>query len=137
MADTSSTPSSVHRIPPLRRSENYTTWRIQMEDILTDMDMYGHVSSSKPMPPLTETEVTITPPADAKGVQPPDTISILTNSSAQDAWLKVDRKALSHIRLRVDAHSLTHIQNCTLSAQAWNLLSATFQVQGTVGLIDL
>ncbi|KAG9082369.1 hypothetical protein FRC06_005106, partial [Ceratobasidium sp. 370] len=100
MADTSSTPSSVHRILPLRGSENYTTWRIQMEDILTDMDMYGHVSGSKPMPPLTETEVTLTHPADAKGVQPPDTISILTDSSAQDAWLKVDRKALSHIRLR-------------------------------------
>ncbi|KAG9082794.1 hypothetical protein FRC06_004857, partial [Ceratobasidium sp. 370] len=59
-----------------------------MEDILTDMDMYGHISGSKPMPPLTKTEVTITPPADAKGVQPPDTISILTDSFVQDARLK-------------------------------------------------
>jgi hypothetical protein len=52
-------------------------------------------------------------------------------------WVKLDRKALSHIRLRVDGHVLTHIQGCTRSADAWELLSSTFQVQGTIGLIGL
>ncbi|KAF8593026.1 hypothetical protein BDV93DRAFT_461955, partial [Ceratobasidium sp. AG-I] len=87
--------TSVYRITPLRGTDNYNTWRIQMEDILTDLALYDYKK-----------------------------------------WIKSDRRALTQIRLRVDLHALTHIQTCKTSKEAWDILASTFQVQGTVGLID-
>jgi hypothetical protein len=105
----------LHRIAPLRGSDNYNVWRIQMEDILTDLNLYGYPTKTESIP-------------DAK--QTMDNDEYVT-------WLKLDRKALSNIRLRVDGNVLTHIQACKTSADAWDLLASTFQVTGTVGLIDL
>lgn len=108
-----------------------------MEDILTNLDLYNHVSGATPCPTVVETEITITPPKDAKGNQPPDEIQKTYDTTNKDAWAKKDRKALSHVHLRVEGHVLTHIQGCSTSAEAWNLLASTFQVKGTVGLVDL
>ncbi|QRW11079.1 integrase core domain protein [Ceratobasidium sp. AG-Ba] len=106
---------SLHRIAPLRGSENYNMWRVQMEDILTDLDLYGYVDLSNPLPDDKSSDY----------------------ESALKSWAASDRKALSNIRLRVDGSVLTHIQGCKTSADAWDILAATFQVKGTVGLIDL
>ncbi|KAF8596611.1 hypothetical protein BDV93DRAFT_454612 [Ceratobasidium sp. AG-I] len=38
----SSAGTSVYRITPLRGTNNYNTWRIQMEDILTDLALYDY-----------------------------------------------------------------------------------------------
>jgi hypothetical protein len=69
-ATTSSSGStSLHRIAPLRGTENYNVWRIQMEDILTDLDLYQYVNRSKECPP-DRLQVTVTPPKDDEGNQP-------------------------------------------------------------------
>lgn len=109
--------TSLHRIAPLRGSDNYNVWRIQMEDILTDLDLDTYVNRTTQMP------------------LPDDKTTAATDEQAK--WIKSDRKALVNIRLRVDGNVLTHIQACKTSADAWDILASTFQVKGTVGLIDL
>ncbi|QRV85201.1 Retrovirus-related Pol polyprotein from transposon TNT 1-94 [Ceratobasidium sp. AG-Ba] len=127
--------SGLHRIPPLKGVENYNVWRVQMEDILTDLDLYGYVNRTIPVPPETIT-VTETGQKDENGKDAPDKVTEIENLQ-HGPWFKADRKALSNIRLRVDGSVLTHIQSCEYSADAWDLLASTFQVKGTVGLIDL
>ena len=54
MAETTTTPSILnflsYRIPPLSDPENYLTWRIQITDILYELDLYNYVSSTKEKP---------------------------------------------------------------------------------------
>ncbi|QRV90226.1 gag-polypeptide of LTR copia-type [Ceratobasidium sp. AG-Ba] len=134
MSDTNmSFTTSVYRIPSLQGTENFNTWRIQMQDILTDLELIDYVTGAKAFP-------SDTPPKTGSGKQTASTSTQTTSTGPNDdqkAWSKADRKTLSQIRLRVDAHALTHIQSCTTSKAAWDLLINTFQVQGTVGLIDL
>ncbi|QRV85620.1 integrase core domain protein [Ceratobasidium sp. AG-Ba] len=127
--------TGLHRIAPLRGSDNYNVWRIQMEDILTDLDLYKYVDRSYTIPSQT-IELRITGQNDSDGKALADEVKIMDNED-YPKWFKFDRKALSNIRLRVDGSVLTHIQACTYSADAWDLLASTFQVKGTVGLIDL
>ena len=129
--------SSLHCIPALRGTENYNVWRIQTEDILTDLDLYGHVSRTITCPPIEESTVTLVPPMDENNNQPPSEVHKVFNTKERDKWTKRDRKALLHVRLCVEGHVLTHIQQCSTSADAWDLLALTFQVKGTVGLVDL
>ncbi|QRV90412.1 integrase core domain protein [Ceratobasidium sp. AG-Ba] len=134
MSDTNmSFTTSVYRIPSLQGTENFNTWRIQMQDILTDLELIDYVTGAKAYP-------SDTLPNTGSGKQTASMSTQTTSTKPNDdqkAWSKADRKALSQIRLRVDAHALTHIQSCTTSKAAWDLLTNTFQVQGTVGLIDL
>ncbi|QRW04511.1 integrase core domain protein [Ceratobasidium sp. AG-Ba] len=139
MADTTVTTttgiSGLHQIPPLKGVENYNVWRVQMEDILTDLDLYGYVNRTIPVPPETIT-VTETGQKDENGKDAPDKVTEIENLQ-HGPWFKADHKALSNIRLRVNGSVLTHIQSCEYSADAWDLLALTFQVKGTVGLIGL
>ncbi|QRW26084.1 integrase core domain protein [Rhizoctonia solani] len=127
--------SGLHRIPSLRGTENYNVWRIQMEDILTDLDLFAHVNGTKQRPNKT-INVKLTGRKDANNKDLPD-LEVGNENPEYTSWAKDDRKALSNIRLRVDGHVLTHIRSCEYSANAWQILEATYQVQGTVGLIDL
>ncbi|KAG8703200.1 hypothetical protein FRC09_004302, partial [Ceratobasidium sp. 395] len=132
--------TSVYRITPLHGTENFNTWKVQIEDILTDLGLFEYVTGVNVFPPYEMVQTKVTPPKDKDGNQPPvQTIETPSTdlSKEQKEWMKNDRKALSQIRLRVDANALTHIQACTYSKTAWDLLASTFQVQGTVGLIDL
>ncbi|QRV96456.1 integrase core domain protein [Ceratobasidium sp. AG-Ba] len=127
--------SGLHQIPPLKGVENYHIWRVQMQDILTNLDLYGYVNRTIPVPPEIIT-VTETGQKDKDGKDAPDKHTDMVNEQYA-LWFKLDRKALSNIWLRVDGSVLTHIQACEFSADAWDLLASTFQVKGTVGLIDL
>ncbi|QRW23941.1 Copia protein [Rhizoctonia solani] len=127
--------SGLHRIPPLQGTDNYNMWRTQMEDILTNLDLYGYVNGTITMPSLTTT--TTTPSASGSSGKDAQASTSTGTNEEYLKWSKSNRKALVNIRLRVDGNVLTHIQGCTTSANAWNTLATTFQVKGTVGLIDL
>ncbi|QRW20572.1 Copia protein [Rhizoctonia solani] len=127
--------SGTHRIAPLRGTENYNMWRIQMEDILSDLDLYGYVNKTIIVPSKTVLK-TERNRKDDKGKPLPDYEYTATNDE-YTKWIKADQKALSNIRLRVNGSVLNLIQGCTTSANAWNALATTYQVKGTVGLIDL
>ncbi|QRV96308.1 Retrovirus-related Pol polyprotein from transposon TNT 1-94 [Ceratobasidium sp. AG-Ba] len=133
--NTHSSTTGLHRIEALRGTDNYNVWRIQMEDILTDLELYDYVTrkSPKQLPMITKM---VPGTIGADGIRSLDYEKSEKNPE-YEKWTKNDRRALSNIRLRVDGNVLTHIQSCTYSADAWDLLAATYQVKGTVGLIDL
>ncbi|KAF9256876.1 hypothetical protein L218DRAFT_1006849 [Marasmius fiardii PR-910] len=76
MSTDSSAASSTYRIQHLSGVENYSTWKIKMLDILTDMGLkdYALGMTQKPNQP--------------------------DSSSKALAWKKKDRQTLSTIRLR-------------------------------------
>ena len=109
MAATSSTVLQ-HRIEPLKGSEQYYAWRIQMLDILTDRDLETY--------PLG----LLTPPNDKAELA---------------AWQSKDRKALSAIRLAVAPALVTHIGSCTTSKGAWDTLQNIFNSSGPMARVTV
>lgn len=65
--------TSSYRIEPLN-GDNYHTWRIQMMDILAELELWEYVNGATTMP---------------------------VDAAQQPAWRKKDAKALRAIRLRV------------------------------------
>jgi hypothetical protein len=132
--------TSMYRISPLRGTDNYNIWRIQMEDILTNLGLYEYTTGTEAFPLYGTTTQTITvPPAKSGNASTTrtETVTDTNMNDEQKKWIKLDWKAISQIQLHVDPHTLTHIQACTTSHKAWELLADTFRVQGTIGLIDL
>jgi hypothetical protein len=102
--------SGNYRIDPLRGAENYTTWRVQILDILTDMGLWEYTTG------------TITKPTDATKLE---------------EWQKKDRKALTAIRLRVSNAMMAHVISSDTSKEAFDSLSNVFNNEGTLSLILL
>lgn len=97
-----------YRISPLQGQENYIIWRIQMTDILTDMGLWDYVAGE---------------------------IKQSAKAAANASWLQKDRRALTHIRLRVSNNMMTYIISATTSKEAWDALASVFNTQGTVARI--
>ncbi|KAF8598257.1 hypothetical protein BDV93DRAFT_561521 [Ceratobasidium sp. AG-I] len=101
----SSAGTSVYRITPLQGTDNYNTWHIQMEDILTDLALYDYVTGDTPFPPLTTSAstnapVAVTPKKEGDSSAPTAAPVTPPDSSAKDEqlkWLKSDWKALTQI----------------------------------------
>ncbi len=107
MSDDSSSTSS-YRIEPLK-GDNYVTWRIQMTDILAELDLWDYVTSDR-----------TTAPAD----------------EARSAdWKKKDSKALRAIRLRLAKDVLVYAQDALSAKDAWDTLADTFQPVGPIGIV--
>src|ERR1700761_1800536 len=107
MADSS---SSIHRITPLQGSADYASWKVQMLDVLTDLGLEDCVA------------------ADAKA---PDE----SDKKEHTKWVKMDRKALSAIRLPVASEVVHRVQGETTSLGAWDMLSHLFELKGYTGLV--
>ncbi|KAG9103904.1 hypothetical protein FRC07_009901, partial [Ceratobasidium sp. 392] len=58
--------TSVYRISPLHGTENFNTWRVQIEDILTDLGLFDYVTGVETFPEYDLVETRITPPKDEK-----------------------------------------------------------------------
>ncbi|CAK5263885.1 unnamed protein product [Mycena citricolor] len=106
MADTVT--YNAFRITPLSGPENYGPWKVQMGDIITEMDLNDHINPE------------VTPP---------------TDTAKKAVWDKADRRTLSSIRLRVAPNIVQHIQGETTALGAWQMLSALFELKGQMGLI--
>lgn len=100
--------SSQYRIQPLEGSANYSSWKIQLLDILTDADLDDHVDPDVKAP---------------------------TDSAELKKWKKADRRTLSAIRLRVSPTIIQHIQGETTALGAWENLSHLFELKGKMGLV--
>lgn len=107
MADSS---SSIHRITPLQGSSNYSSWKVQMLDVLTDLTLEDYVET---------------------GATAPDE----SNAKEHAKWTKADRRALSAIRLRVASDVVQHIQGEKTALGAWEMLSHLFELKGKSGLV--
>ncbi|KAG8679278.1 hypothetical protein FRC09_019079, partial [Ceratobasidium sp. 395] len=84
---------SVYLIMPLHSTENYNTWKVRIEDILTDLGLFRYVTGVDVFPPCNIIESKVTPPKDKDGNQPP-TKMVQTQSTflndKQKEWIKND-----------------------------------------------
>lgn len=81
--------SGNYKIEPLKGAENYNVWKVQMEDILTDLDLWKYVTGESTRPRINAEE-----------------------------WAKRDRQALTAIHLRVSRNMISHIMSATSSKAA-------------------
>lgn len=102
--------SGTYRIEPLKGSENYLTWRVQITDILTDMGLWEHTSGDKAQP---------------------------TDAAEFAVWNKKDRKALTTIRLRVSNTMMSHVLTAETSKEAFDSLSNVFNTEGAIARVTL
>lgn len=103
--------SAVVRIEVLTR-ENYDTWKMQMQALLTKNDAWGYVSGE---------------------IQRPEAIvGDATTSTALASWKKGDNKAKSDIVLSISQSELKLIKGCETSRQVWQKLENIYQSKGPV-----
>ncbi|CDO69119.1 hypothetical protein BN946_scf185042.g21 [Trametes cinnabarina] len=107
MSDDSSSGSNF-RIEPLN-GDNYVTWRVQMTDILSELDLWDYVSGNQTTMPASE--------------------------ALRADWKKKDAKALRAIRLRLAKDVLVYAQDATSAKEAWDTLADTFQPTGPIGIV--
>lgn len=105
---TSETSGGFYRIDPLKGPENWLSFQVQIQDILTDMGYMEYVDGTNPRP---------------------------SDKSLLPDWEKKDRKALVIIRLRVSPSIITYIMSATSSKEAWDTLKAVFSTQGALAKI--
>lgn len=99
--------SHVYRIDPLLGVENYSTWKVKMIDILTDLGYEDHIADN----------TSAASPADLA------------------KWNKADRKALSTIRLRVADGVLVYISSAPTAKEAWSTLATMYESKGPIGIV--
>lgn len=102
------TTSGSYRIEPLKGPENWLSFQVQIQDILTDTGYMEYV--------------------DGTNLRPSD-------KPLQPDWDKKDRKALTIIRLRVSPSIIMYIMSATTSKQAWDTLKGVFNAQGALAKI--
>ena len=102
--------TSAYRIQHLSGVENYSTWKVKMLDILTDMGLEEYALGAT------------SPPNDP---------------TAKAAWDKKDRQTLSAIRLRVGDEPLVYISDASSAEMAWSTLSDMYQPKGAIGIIQV
>lgn len=100
--------SSTYRIERLRGGDNYSVWKVLMEDILADQDLIGYADGSIPEP---------------------------SDTTAKGSWKKKDRSALATIRLRVEPGPLTHVRGAKTSQSAWTTLESMYEPKGAIGIV--
>jgi hypothetical protein len=100
--------SSSYHVPLLCGSVNWRTWKVRMEDLLSELEIWDIVSGNTPWP-----------------------------SSSTSDWDKKDRKALGLIRRCVNDEIVLLILVATTSKAVWDTLKNTYEVVDIVTLIDL
>ncbi|QRV95121.1 gag-polypeptide of LTR copia-type [Ceratobasidium sp. AG-Ba] len=122
----SSVSDSVYKFPALSGRENYALWRIQMQDMFEETELWPIINKSEPLPgPTQGTSSTGT----ATTTQPLQTD--INN------WNKRNRQALGMIRRRIESAPMTHIARCTNSFEAWDVLARLYQSIGSGAMILL
>jgi len=101
--------SNIVRIDLLNK-DNYDTWAIQMEAILTKNNAWGYVCGSEVKPEIVaESAATLT---------------------AAKAWEIEDKKAKSDIILSIKSSELKQIKGCETSREVWLKLKSIYQSSG-------
>ena len=105
-----SSPSTLYRIEPLKGAENYASWKLKLEDILTEQGLWDYVNGDANLSP----------------------------TAAEDdktKWCKKDRLALSAICLHVADQCMVYVASATTAKEAWDTLKEMYQERGPIGII--
>ncbi|PIL28276.1 hypothetical protein GSI_09564 [Ganoderma sinense ZZ0214-1] len=107
------------RIDPLTGVEDWGSWSVQMEDLLYGLGLWGYVKEvNKPKPKDTEKPTK-------------------EETEKLDEWRKLDRSALSAIRMRVSKSLVHTLKWCTTSAEAWSRLEKNFEPKGILHVVQI
>src|SRR5260370_1901091 len=99
--------SGGFRVPSLTGKDNYKTWKINMVNILSDMDLLDHIEKK------------------------PDELHAADATAAVKAkFVKLDQKTLGQIRLQCTPFAGVYIENSVLVKEAWETLHTEFQDSG-------
>ncbi|EFN74944.1 Retrovirus-related Pol polyprotein from transposon TNT 1-94, partial [Camponotus floridanus] len=101
--------SNVVRIDLLSK-DNYDTWAIQMEAILTKNDAWGYVCGNKVKPEVIEGDA--------------------VSAEAARTWDIQDKKAKADIILSIKSSELKQIKGCCTSREVWLKLKSIYQSSG-------
>lgn len=101
--------SAVIRIEALNR-ENYDTWKLQMQALLTKNDAWSYVSGESRKPEIIEGDT--------------------TTLAAFENWKRGDNKAKSDIILSISPSELKLIKGCETSRQVWQKLESIYLSKG-------
>ena len=105
-----SSPSTLYCIEPLKGAENYASWKLKLEDILTEQGLWDYVNSDANLSP----------------------------TAAEDdktKWHKKDRSALSAIRLCVTNQCMVYVASATTAKEVWDTLKEMYQEHSPIGII--
>ena len=99
---------SVHidKLTKKTRSQNYDTWKLQIEAILTKNDCWNYANGTTKKPSARASEIT--------------------------AWEKHDQKARADIILAMSTLELCHVKGCKTSNEIWKKLKEKYQSKGPV-----
>lgn len=92
--------------------ENYDTWKMQVETLLTKNDLWEYVSDEAVLP------------AAVVGA------SIAACVAAQNAWRKNDKKAKSDLSLSIHSSKLQQVRGCETSREVWLKLESIYASKG-------
>ena len=120
------------KITALKGRENYPVWRIQMQDMYEETELWEYVNGDKAIEPTLRAIV-------AAGATTPGGTTSVTGSPAItqgdiDQWRKKSKQALSLLRRRIEAAPMTHVARCTSGAQAWNALRRVYETIGAAAM---
>ncbi|HEV7737029.1 MAG TPA: DDE-type integrase/transposase/recombinase [Chlamydiales bacterium] len=121
MATTTPTSSSSHwhRIEPLTR-DNWPNWRQKVEWVLSELDMYDHVTVPRPRPVPIE-GVTIT--ADI--------------TAAQREWDRRDEKVRREIGMRIGDEFMVYARGERTAASLWARLTSIFESSEAINVLTI
>ena len=108
------------RIEPLTGVDDWTAWKVQMEDFLFGLDLWGYVDGTMKKPA----------PKDASK-------ETVEERAARVEWEKKDRSALIAIRMRVSKTLISSVMRCTTSTDAWKRLEKNFEPKGILRVVQV
>ncbi|KAJ1305550.1 hypothetical protein OPQ81_000554 [Rhizoctonia solani] len=101
-----------YSINKLQGQEDYQIWRIQVEDMFQDVEVWDIVNETSTRPSN-------------------------NNPTGQATWDKKNRAALGALRRHVDTGPMTHVACCTLVGEAWKILKNQYQSLGVATMTML
>lgn len=96
--------------------DNYDTWRIQVEALLTTNDLWDYVSGERTKP---------VPAAEDAGAEVKQ-----ARAAAIAEWTRQDRKARSFLILSISSSELVQVRDCPTSKGIWDVLDDAFASKG-------
>src|SRR5260370_11586144 len=99
--------SSGFQVPSLTGKDNYKTWKLNMVDILSDMDLLDHIEK-----------------------KPEELHAANAATAIKTKILKMDQKTLGQIRLQCTPFAGVYIEDSILVKDAWETLQSKFQDSG-------
>ncbi|KAJ1309279.1 hypothetical protein OPQ81_004941 [Rhizoctonia solani] len=101
-----------YSINKLQGQEDYQIWRIQVEDMFQDVEVWDIVNETSTQPSNND-------------------------PTGQATWDKKNRAALGALHHHVDTGPMTHIACCTLVSKAWKILKNQYQLLGVATMTML